>query len=233
MNHPQTAPGHQEGHGGSEHHHPKQFHILVNGKPFSVPGPFITVDELILLAQKAPPEKYAVYRRIHGQQQPNPLPPNEPVDLCVPGGDQFLVLPKVQPDGLDNPRREFKLPARDLAALESLNLPWEAISQGGICRLVIYGFELPEGYATRVVDVGIQIETGYPDTALDMARFSPPLARSNGRPIIKTSNEGFDGRNWQCWSRHRDQNDRWMPGVDDLASHLACIRMWLAAEVTR
>src|SRR5579872_2239442 len=164
------APSLQAGH-DSPAHHTKLFHIQVNGKPFEVPGPTITVAEIINLAGKAPPDKYAVYRRIHGHQQPNPLPPDQPVDLNVPGGDQFLVLPKVQPDGLDNPRRQFTLPERDLATLEALNLPWEAISQGGLCRLVIYGFELPPGYTTHVVDVAIQIETGYPDTPMDMARF--------------------------------------------------------------
>lgn len=227
-----SAPGLQAGQGGPDHH-PKLFHIQVNGKPFEVPGPTITVAEIIRLAGKEPVDKYNVYRRVHGHQEPNPLPPDKPVDLCEPGADQFLVLPKVQPDGLDNPRRDFSLPARDLATLEALHLPWEAITQGGLCRLVIYGFEVPEGYTTRVVDVAIQIETGYPDTPLDMARFAPPLQRSNGRGINRVSPDNFDGRAWQCWSRHRQQQDRWIPGVDDLASHLACIRMWLAAEVTR
>lgn len=207
--------------------------IKVNGVPHVVPGPTITVAEIIALAGKAPPENYWVFRRKNGHQEPNPLPPDKPVNLREQGVECFIVLPKHNPDGLDNPRREFTLPARDLATLEALGLPWEAVRDGAVCRLLIYGFPVSEGYTVQVVDVAINFETGYPDTQLDMAFFSPALRRSNGRAIIKETTENFCGRSWQRWSRHRQHQDKWIPGVDDLATHLACVRMWLAAEVTR
>jgi hypothetical protein len=207
--------------------------IKVNGVPHVVEGPTITVDQIIALAGKAPPENYWVFRRKNGHQEPHPLPPDKPIDLREHGIECFLVLPKHNPDGLDNPRRDFTLPARDLATLEALGLPWEAVREGPVCRLIIYGFPVPGGYTVQVVDVAITFETGYPDTALDMAFFSPALRRANGRDIIKTTTENFCGRTWQRWSRHRMEQDKWMPGVDDLASHLACVRIWLAAEVTR
>lgn len=213
------------------HHGP--YRIKVNGVPHVVEGPTITVAQIIALAGKSPPENYLVFRRKDGHQEPNPLPPDQPIDLREPGVEQFLVLPKHQPDGLDTLRRDFTLPERDIATLEALGLPWEAVSERGICRVIIYGFRLPEGYATQVTDVAINIEPGYPDTKLDMARFSPPLQRVNRRSIIKSTAEKFLGRAWQCWSRHREAPDQWIPGVDDLGTHLACVRLWLAAEVTR
>lgn len=209
------------------------YRIKVNGVPHVVEGPTITVPEIIALAGKTPPENYLVFRRKHGHQEPNPLPPDAVVDLQEPGVEQFLVLPKHQPDGLDNPRRDFKLPAPDVATLEALGLPWESVCQGALCRLIIYGFPVPGGYTVQVVDLAINIESGYPDTPLDMARFAPPLQRVGGRPIRNTSADKFNSRDWQCWSRHRQPQDKWIPGVDDLATHLACVRLWLAAEVNR
>jgi hypothetical protein len=209
------------------------YKIKVNGVLHVVQEPMITVAEIIALAGKAPPENYWVFRRKHGHQEPNPLPPEKPIDLREHGVESFIVLPKHNPDGLDNPRREFALSERDIATLEALGLPWEAVREGTVCRLAIYGFHLPDGYTAREVDVAIVVEPGYPDTPMDMAFFSPALGRSNGRDISKTSTEQFCGRSWQRWSRHRQPPDQWMPGVDDLASHLACVRIWLAAEVTR
>jgi hypothetical protein len=209
------------------------YRIKVNGTPHVVQGPTITVAEIIALAGKQPADAYWVFRRKHGHQEPNPLPPNQPIDLREHGVESFVVLPKHNPDGLDNPRRDFTLSARDIATLEALGLPWEAVREGNVCYLLIYGFPLPEGYTAKAVDVAITVEAGYPDTKMDMASFSPALIRTNGRDIIKTSSPQFCGRSWQQWSRHRQEQDKWMPGVDDLATHLACVRMWLTAEVTR
>ena len=209
------------------------YRILINGVPHVVQGPTITVPEIIALAGKAPPDKYLVFERIHGHQQPNPLPPDGVVDLREPGIEQFLVLPKVQPDGFENPRRQFALPERDVKTLEALGLPWETVSQGSINRIVIYGFPLPKGYTADKIDVNVRVEGGYPDTAMDMAYFHPPLVIQDGRLVRQTSTDPFDGKVWQRWSRHRQEPDRWMPGVDDLASHLACVRLWLTAELTR
>ena len=209
------------------------YKIKVNGQPHIWHEPTITVAQIIALAGKAPPENYWVFRRKHGHQEPNPLPPDQPIDLREHGVESFIVLPKHNPDGLDNPRREFALSERDIATLEALGLPWEAVRDGTVCRLIIYGFPVPEGYTVQGVDVAITVEPGYPDTAMDMAFFAPALSRSNGRGINRITTENFCGRSWQRWSRHRQPPDQWMPGVDDLASHLACVRLWLAAEVTR
>ncbi len=210
------------------------YRIKVNGVLHVVKGPTITVAEIITLAGKKPADQYLVFRRIHGHQEPNPLPPDAVIDLREPGIEQFLVLPKVQSDGFDNPRRQFELPARDVHTLEALGLSWETVIEAGVCcRLVIYGFPLPEGYTATQVDLNVRIEAGYPDAALDMAYFYPPVQRKDGRGIRQTSHDQFDEKIWQRWSRHRQKPDRWMSGVDDLATHLACARLWLAAEVKR
>lgn len=209
------------------------YRIRVNGVQHVVPGPTIKVEEIIVLAKKSPPEQYAVFRRIRGHQDPNPIPLGTVVDLREPGVEQFLVLPRVQPDGYEGLRRQLVLSQNDMQTVENLGLPWETVAEGAVCRLILRGVPLPLGYTTDKVDLNIRLEAGYPDTALDMAYFHPPLERKDGRPIPATSADAFDGLTWQRWSRHRTESDKWVPGVDDLATHLACIRFWLEREATR
>lgn len=213
------------------HHGP--YRIRVNGALHVVTEPMITVEEVIALAGKNPPEQFAVFQRKHGHPDPKPIPPGTVIDLREPGIEQFVVLPRVQNDGFENLRRLFELPPRDVRTLDELGLRWETVIEQGVCRLVIYEFPVGNGYQTVVADLNLRIEAGYPDTPLDMAYFHPPLARADGRAIQATSADSLDGRDWQRWSRHRSESDKWIPGVDDIATHLACIRLWLAREVTR
>lgn len=209
------------------------YRIRVNGVLHLVAGPTITADEIIVLAGKNPPAQFAVFQRKHGHPDPKPIPPGTVIDLREPGVEQFVVLPRVQTDGFENLRRHFELPPRDIRTLDDLGLRWETAIEQGACRLIIYGFPVGDGYHPAVADLNLRIEAGYPDTPLDMAYFHPPLTRADGRAVQATSTDSFDGRVWQRWSRHRAEPDKWIPGVDDIATHFACVRLWLAREVTR
>ena len=78
-----------------------------------------------------------------------------------------------------------------------------------------------------------RIKAQYPDVQIDMAYFTPPLARKDGGGLSNLSEMDLDGRKWQQWSRHRTQHNPWRPGVDDLETHLLLVVDWLQRDATR
>jgi len=131
-------------------------------------------------------------------------------------------------------RRQFRLPAEDETFLNTLGLPWETVTVANQPWLLVYGEKLPAGYNVAEVDVAILIAPGYPPNKLDMAYFFPPLMRANGRaPIKSDSRATIDGKAWQGWSRHRTDDNPWIPGEDSLGSHYFYMRTWLTGELKR
>lgn len=126
-------------------------------------------------------------------------------------------------------RRQFQLPEADQQFLETLGLSWETIVEGKVRWLVLHDYPLPVGYNQQKTTVAIQIGAGYPPGKLDMAWFSPPLARKDGRPIPALSAHVIDGKQFQRWSRHY----AWVEGEHDLDSHLVRVWGWLEAELKR
>ena len=214
----------------TSHKPPQVFKVQIDKAIFETKNPKPTGRELLLLAGKNPPEQFAIYRK------PKAGPPirlelNEWVDLREPGVERFVTLPLDQTEGRSS-RRQFALPADDLAWLEGSGLPFELVVEG-VPRVVVYGIKLPAGYTAPHVDAHVRIEPGYPDTQIDMVYFYPAVARSDGRPIGAIAAEGFDGKTWQRWSRHRTPANPWRPGIDSLATHFALVENWLVRELTK
>ena len=130
-------------------------------------------------------------------------------------------------------RRQFTLPAEDMEWLEMLGLSYELVTDGGALRVIVYDLPVPAGYNTQKVSAYVRIEPGYPDSQIDMVYFNPGLSRIDGRPIGALSGEGFDGKDWQRWSRHRTPANPWRPGVDNLATHFALVQDWLERELKK
>ncbi|NTV49971.1 MAG: hypothetical protein HGB32_11400 [Geobacteraceae bacterium] len=128
-------------------------------------------------------------------------------------------------------RRHFQLPAEDTEYLENCGLQWETVAENQDRRVVIYGSPVPAGYNVTTVDINLRIVNGYPDTQIDMAYFSPLLARSDGKAIGAVVNYNFDGKVWQQWSRHRTGTNPWRPGLDNIESHLLLVEEWLKREL--
>jgi hypothetical protein len=143
-----------------------------------------------------------------------------------------VTLPLDQTEGLGT-RRQFSLPKEDLEWLERRGLRFELVCEGGVSRVVIADWPVPGGYDRATVDVNVRIESGYPDTQIDMAYFFPALSRLDRRPIRAVCVEGFDGRAWQRWSRHRTPANPWRPGVDSLETHFALVDEWLLRELRK
>jgi hypothetical protein len=127
-------------------------------------------------------------------------------------------------------RRQFELLPADRQFLEEYGLPWETIVSGSQWVL-IHEFPTHEGYNHQRIVIALRMETGYPNTELNMVYVFPALARTDGVAIGATQiNETIDGKTFQRWSRHRTSQNPWKIGRDNLGSHVILIEDWLARE---
>lgn len=127
-------------------------------------------------------------------------------------------------------RRQFDLLPDDRRILEAYGLPWETVVDGSQWVL-IHEFPTHKGYIEAQATAAIRMETGYPNTALDMVYFFPALVRGDGKPIGATqATQVIDGIIYQRWSRHRTSENPWKIGSDNLGTHLILVEDWLERE---
>lgn len=127
-------------------------------------------------------------------------------------------------------RRQFDLLPEDQRILDAYGLPWETVIDGSQWVL-IHEFPTHEGYIQAQATAAIRMETGYPNTALDMVYFFPALVRKDGKPIGATqATQAIDGIIYQRWSRHRTSKNPWQIGSDNLGTHLILVEDWLERE---
>lgn len=128
------------------------------------------------------------------------------------------------------PRKNFPLFEDDESFLNEYGLTWETIIDGSQWVL-LHSFSVPEGYNHSNVTAAIRLETGYPQTPLDMVYFHPPLSRNDQKPIPATSTpQIIEGKTYQRWSRHRTTSNPWRPREDNLENHIFLIEDWLERE---
>jgi hypothetical protein len=207
------------------------YKVRIDKAIFEIKDPTPTGRQLLELAGKRPPDQFALYLKVKGGQ-PQRVGLDQHVDLREPGTEHFVTLPLDQTEGL-GARRQFSLPKEDLDWLERRGLRYELASENGVSRVVINNWPVPAGYDQSAVDVNVRIEPGYPDTQIDMAYFFPALSRLDRRAIGAVCQEGFDGRSWQRWSRHRTPANPWRPGVDNLETHFTLVDDWLIRELKK
>lgn len=217
--------------GNDDEQHLKHYKIVVDKQVLDWHQPTITGRQVLELAGKVPVDQFALYFKVP-DGQPERVPFDRVFDLTEPGKEKFLTLPLDQTEGLEM-RRQFLLPSDDTAWLESTCWQYELVVEAGVQRVIIYGFPVPCGYNHDNVSVNVRIETGYPDAQIDMAYFLPALRRVDGRPIDATSDEAFDNKTWQRWSRHRTGANPWRPGLDNLSTHMSAVGDWLVRELKK
>lgn len=203
--------------------------VQIDKEFFEAPVSRMTGRELLELAGKKPADNYAIYLKVKGGQ-PERIELDQKIDLSRPGVERFLTLPLDQTEGFGK-RRDFALPGEDLEWLAGSPHRFELVAENGVLRVVLYDFPVPDGYNLPAADVNVRIESGYPDTQIDMVYVHPELLRLDGAPIPATCPEAFDGKQWQRWSRHRTPANPWRPGVDNLATHFALVEHWFLREL--
>lgn len=210
----------------------RRYRIRVDREKYTVDVPGMKGREILTLAGKTPPERYLLNQKFkHGQMVPIAL--DQDVDFTEPGVERFTTLPKDQTEGREGFREQFKLPETDLTELSASGYTWETIqSQGN--WLLVHGVPVPAGYNEPHVSVALQIPSGYPTAALDMAYFHLWLKLTNGRAIPSAdTNQPIDGKGWQRWSRHYTPQHPWLPGEYNVVTHLTLVRSWLERELER
>ncbi len=127
-------------------------------------------------------------------------------------------------------RREFLLPEEDNDYLEGYHSNWEAITVGPQRWLILENYPIPHGYNVKEVKLALRIDSGYPNSQIDMVYFFPHLRRLDNKPIGALANQIIENVGYQRWSRHRTPNNPWRPGIDNLHTHLMLIDYWLERE---
>ena len=89
--------------------------------------------------------------------------------------------------------------------------------------MILHDYRLPLAFSPSVVDLMVRLPPHYPAAPLDMFNVFPEVRRADGRALPCLSLFPFRDAQWQQWSRHRQPNDPWVPGVDGLATHMALV----------
>jgi len=207
----------------------KSFRIKIDKAYHIVNDRYISQEMLISLGGKPNVALYDVYKFLNGNPKPIKINQGTNVDLTEKCLVRFVLQPKEQQDGKGN-RQEFTLPEEDLETLEKMGLQWETLSLKTMW-LFIYDYPIPSGYNVKTATLALMITSSYPLTEIDMAHFSPPLVKNQGR-INATANHLIDGKTFQQWSRHRKPG-QWVQGVDNLATHLSLVDNWLINDLKR
>lgn len=130
-------------------------------------------------------------------------------------------------------RRDVDLLDHDRLFLEGLGRPWEVVREGSIWVLM-HEFPLPEGYNVNAVTLAIRMESGYPDSQLDMMYLYPKVQRKDGKLIAAADTpQQLDQKEFQRWSRHRTPDNQWKAGEDSLETHVYLMEEALHAELTK
>jgi Prokaryotic E2 family E len=111
----------------------------------------------------------------------------------------------------------------DEAYLSSRGFEYEVFPEGQMFSLIIRGFELPDGYEPRIIDLLLRLPSGFPDAAPDMYWAFPIVSyQGGGEPPASSDRLDYGGRVWQRFSRHLAL--AWRPGIDNLQTYLRLIR---------
>jgi hypothetical protein len=212
----------------------KTYLIRIDKKTYHIHKPNPTGEELLHAAGKTS-TGFKLYQIFRGRQ-PEPVAPHEHVDLRAHGIERFTTVPKDPGEGgaAAVPTQAFKLAESDVESLDAMKVEWSVAREAaGTLLLVIKRWRLPLGYNVSGATLVLVIPQGYPDTQIDMAYFSPALARSDGKGINNLSAVTWSIGTFQQWSRHRTANNPWRPGIDDVATHLSLVDDWLRREFER
>jgi hypothetical protein len=207
------------------------YRIKIDGKKYITDKPHLTGSELLTLAGKANVNQHSLHLILKGGGT-ELIKLCDKVDFTKPGIEKLFTIPLDMTEGFE-PRKEFDVLPEDESFLNSLNLTWEAIFQGGIRRIIVHDYPIPNGYNLDKARLNIRIESGYPDNQIDMVYFYPALNRLDRKPIKAIATDQFDSVQWQRWSRHRTHQNKWRPGIDNIASHFAAINSWLLTELNK
>lgn len=210
--------------------HGHKYRIRIDKQYYVVDVSHMTGEQILGLAGKTS-AGYLLSEKVHGQMRP--VAPNETVDFTTRGVERFATIPKEVQEGEGPVRADFAVLEEDAEFLNGKGYTWEAVTQADVKRIVVRGFEPPQGFTPTKVDMFVILPHGYPDTQIDMVYFYPALARNDGKAIRSLVTNDFEGKSWQGWSRHRTANSPWRQSIDNVGTHLMLVDDFLRAELSK
>lgn len=218
--------------GGGEEPPPAHRWIFrVDDRRYVTNKPKLTGREILVLAGKNPAATM-LNQKIKKRFEAIGL--EQVVDLTTPGIERFTTLPNEQSEGRAATRRQVALPEEDMDALDASGVSWETILDGSGRWVLVHGIPLPDVFVATPTSVAIQIPSGYPPAALDMAYFHPLVRRVDGQSIPCTqATTQIEGASWQRWSRHYTATNPWRPAEYNVFTHYLLTQAWLEREAKR
>jgi hypothetical protein len=210
--------------------HGQKYKIRIDKDYHTVDVPRMSGEQILGLAGKTS-AGYLLSEKVSGQMRP--VAPDQVVDFTAHGVERFATVPKEVREGEGPTRADFTVLDEDAEYLNSKGYVWEAVTQPDAKRVVVRGFQPPQGFTPTSIDMFVILPQGYPDTQIDMVYFHPPLVRSDGKAISALVTNLFEEKTWQGWSRHRTENSPWRQGVDNLGTHLMLVDDFLRAELSK
>lgn len=205
-----------------------RYKILIDREPYIVNEKCLTGKEILLLANKTPPERFQLRQKFKDGRVVT-IPYDQKVCFTDPGIEKFKTIPLDQTEGLVL-RNEFTLLEEDEAFLNSLDLKWETVKINNVNWVFVHNYPIPNGYNVSNAILGIRIVGGYPTSPLDMVYFYPSLNRVDGMPITALTPLQLNDKCFQQWSRHRTGANPWRVNVDNLSTHIPLADFWLLNE---
>lgn len=209
------------------------YQVKVDNKVKDWDNQFISFEEIVKLGKgnEAQAKDFNVLKFTSKDPKPITLKPDAVVDLTERCLLRFVLQPKTQDDG-KGVRKAFSLPQTDVEFLDKQGLLWETLLENGATWLIIYDYPVPEGYNVNKAVVALRIPPHYDAAQIDMAYFYPILNKSTGRINATDGRVNIDGKDFQQWSRHR-RSGEWIPGVDNVSTHLSLVDNWLLNDLKR
>lgn len=199
--------------------------IKINTQKFIVDEKEMTGKQILSLINQTPETYYLRFKHKNGSTL---VGADDVIDFTTCGVERFSAKAKNCTEGRVD-KRDFSLPLEDQNFLKKNNITFDCISDSGHW-VILRDFPIPEGYNVDKCDIAIMIPSSYPTSALDMFYIFPALSRTDSQPIGALSPHNLESKQYQRWSRHRTGENPWIPGEDNLETHIELMKHSISDE---
>lgn len=138
--------------------HGHKYKIRIDKDYYTVDVPRMTGAKILGLAGKTS-AGYLLSEKVGGQMRP--VAPDQIVDFAAHGVERFATVPKEVREGEGPVRTDFTVLDEDAEYLNSKGYVWEAVGQSDAKRIVVRGFQPPQGFTPATVDMFVILPQGY------------------------------------------------------------------------
>jgi len=209
----------------------KKYRLVIDRTPKVVEVHGLLGEQILGLVNKTP-DKWTLTALLHGGKRER-IHPDQFVEFCARGVERFETGPKRVRNG--DGSTPSPLSGEDTEFLNALGYRWELVREGdpggpANWGLILRDYRLPPGFNHDCSDLMVRIPLHYDTAGLDMFNLAKAVVRRDGRAIPNLAEVKFKDQAWVQWSRHREPDEPWVPGVDSLATHFTIIENALAAD---